>query len=197
MRNHISQQKLRETPFLESSNYHRRRIIIAHDVIIFLQAVIITVYTTRVRIIIAHDVIISLQSVRGRIIIAHDVIIFLQAVIITVYTTRGRIIMTHDVIISLQQMLKESYQDGERVRDREWERVCESEWMNNNVCVRVCVCKRELEILWESMKTMVKAFVERERESLWEKYERNSVKVIVRERQRARDRVKNSVRERE
>ena len=96
-------------------------------------------------------------------------------------------------------MLRESYQDGERVRDREWERVCESEWMNNNVCVRVCVCKRELEILWESMKTIVKACVGmvRERESLWEKYERNSVKVIVRERQRARDRVKNSVWERE
>ena len=143
-----------------------------------MQAVIITVYTTRVRIIIAHDVIISLQSVRGRIIIAHDVIIFLQAVIITVYTTRGRIIITHDVIISLQQKLRESYQDGEREWETENERVCESEWVNNNVCACVCVCKRELEILWESMCVCV-----REREIV-RKNERNSVKGKVRERER-------------
>ena len=65
VRNPISQQKLREIPFLEISNchcsYHQRRIIVAHDVIISLQAIIITICTIKGRVIITHDVIISFQ----------------------------------------------------------------------------------------------------------------------------------------
>ena len=68
----------------------------------FLKAVIIIVHTIRRRIIIAHDVIISLQAVRGS------------------------INRTQDVIISLQQKLRENYQDGERVSERQRMRERES-----------------------------------------------------------------------